>query len=84
MTADNFKQMLAMEGWECTGAKAYDLLVPRRNKTDFCISIKQKYYRRSPDVADKVTLVLQMAKQNNQSVSKILNGKTMLQFLGIS
>jgi len=84
VTADNFKQMLAMEGWQCIGAKAYDLLVPRPNQTDFCVSIKQKYYHRNPELADKVTLVLKMARQNNKSVSKMLKGKTMLQFLGIS
>lgn len=76
--------MLAIEGWKCTGAKVYDLLVPRQNQTDFCISIKQKYYRRSPELADKVTLVMKMARQSNKSISKLLNGKTMLQFLGIS
>ena len=84
VTADNFKQMLALEGWECAGAKAYDLLMPRQNQTDFCISIKQKYYHRQPELADKVTLVMKMARQNNESISKLLNGETMLQFLGIS
>lgn len=84
MTADSFKQMLALEGWECTGVKAYDLLMPRQNQTDFCISIKQKYYHRQPELADKVTLVIKMARQNNESISKLLNGKTMLQFLGIN
>lgn len=83
MTADRFNQMLAIEGWKCTGAKAYDLLIPRVNQDDFGISIKQKYYRRDPATAEKIALLLKLAKQNNQSVTKMLNGKTMLQYLGI-
>lgn len=84
MTADQLNYMLAMEGWQCTGAKGYDLLTPRTNNTDFSISIKQKYYRRDPAIADKVTLLLKLAKQNKQTVADLLGNKTMLQYLGIS
>lgn len=84
MTADQLNYMLAMEGWQCTGAKSYDLLIPRMNQDVFGISIKQKYYHRDPAITDKVMLVMRLARQNNQSVTKMLNGKTMLQYLGIS
>lgn len=84
MSADQLNQMVAVEGWQCTGAKSYNLLIPRMNQDDFGISIKQKYYRRDPIVADKVVLVTRLARQNKQSVADLLNGKTMLQYLGIS
>ena len=84
MSADQLNQMVAVEGWQCIGAKAYDLLIPRAKQEDFGISIKQKYYRRDPAIANKVTLLLKLAKQNKQSVADLLNGKTMLQYLGIS
>lgn len=84
MSADQLNQMVAVEGWQCVGAKSYDLLIPRMNQDDFWISIKQKYYHRDPAITDKVMLVMRLARQNNQSVTKMLNGKTMLQYLGIS
>lgn len=84
MSADQLNQMVAIEGWQCTGAKAYDLLIPRVDQDDFGISIKQKYYHRDPIVADKVVLVTRLARQNKQSVADLLNGQTMLQYLGIS
>lgn len=84
MSADQLNQMVAIEGWQCTGAKAYDLLIPRVDQDDFGISIKQKYYRRDPAIANKVTLLLKLAKKNQQSVADLLNGQTMLQYLGIS
>lgn len=84
MSADQLNQMVAVEGWQCIGAKAYDLLIPRAKQEDFGISIKQKYYRRDPAIANKVTLLLKLAKQNKQSVADWLNGQTMLQYLGIS
>lgn len=84
MNTDTFNQILALEGWTCTGAKSYDLIISRNKQNNFHLAIKQKYYRREPEVADKVTLVLKMARQKNKSISKMLNGKTILQFLGIS
>lgn len=84
MTADQLNYMLVLEGWQCTGAKSYDLLFPRINQDDFGISVRQKYYHRDPIVADKVVLVTRLARQNKQSVANLLNGQTMLQYLGIS
>lgn len=84
MSADQLNYMLALEGWQCTGAKSYDLLIPRAKQEDFGVSIKQKYYHRDRVIADKVTLLLKLAKQNKQSVVDLLGNKTMLQYLGFS
>ena len=84
MSADQLNQMVAVEGWQCTGAKSYDLLIPRINQDDFGISVKQKYYHRDPIVADKVALLFKLNKQDTKSITHMLDGKTMLQYLGIN
>lgn len=84
MSADQLNQMVAVEGWQCTGAKSYDLLIPRMNQDDFGITVKQKYYHRDPTVADKVALLFKLNKQDAKSITHMLDGKTMLQYLGIS
>lgn len=84
MNADQLNQMVAVEGWQCTGAKSYDLLIPRMNQDDFGISVKQKYYHRDPTVADKVALLFKLNKQDAKSITHMLDGKTMLQYLGIN
>lgn len=84
MSADQLNQMIAVEGWQCTGAKSYDLLIPRMSQDDFGISVKQKYYHRDPIIADKVALLFKLNKQDAESITHMLNGKTMLQYLGIN
>lgn len=83
MNIDAFNQMLALEGWTCTGAKSYDLIISRNKQNNFHLAIKQKYYRRKPEVAGKVTLFFNLAEKNKQATTDLLNSQTMLQYLGI-